>query len=88
MQPQTQVHLRIRLEQLQPENRATFLALEAEHRRCYTPLGRSASPEGALSYLRLKNFRDVETHRMHGYMRMRVAQFLSVLRPWKHTVHL
>jgi len=25
---------------------------------------------------------------MHGYLRMRVAQFLSVLRPWKHTVYL
>jgi hypothetical protein len=25
---------------------------------------------------------------MHGYLRMRVAQFLSVLRPWKHTIYL
>ena len=41
-----------------------------------------------LSYLRYRNFQDMETHAMHGYMRMRVAQFLSVLRPWKHTVHL
>ena len=54
----------------------------------YTPLGRSASSETDLSYLRYRNFRDMETHRMHGYLRMRVAQFLSVLRPWKHTVYL
>jgi len=54
----------------------------------YTPLGRSASPEDSLSFLRYRNFRDMETHRMHGYLRMRVAQFLSVLRPWKHTVYL
>ena len=76
------------LDQLQPENREAFLALEAEHKRAYTPLGRSASGEGALSYLRLKNFRDMETHRMHGYLRMRIAQFLSVLRPRRHTVYL
>ena len=25
---------------------------------------------------------------MHGYLRMRIAQFLSVLRPWRHTVYL
>ena len=25
---------------------------------------------------------------MHGYLRMRIAQFLSVLRPWKHTIYL
>ena len=54
----------------------------------YTPLGRSASSEASLSYLRYRNFRDMETHRMHGYLRMRVAQFLSVLRPWRHTVYL
>ena len=54
----------------------------------YTPLGRSASPEAHLSYLRYRNFQDMETHAMYGYLRMRVAQFLSVLRPWKHTVHL
>ena len=76
------------LASLQPKNRAAFLAAEAEHRRAFTPLGGSASSEGALSFLRLKNFRDMETHRMHGYLRMRVAQFLSVLRPWRHTVYL
>lgn len=54
----------------------------------YTPLGRSASSEAHLSFLRYRNFRDMETHRMHGYLRMRVAQFLSVLRPWKHTIYL
>ena len=76
------------IDNMLPENRAAFLALEAEHRRAYTPLGHSASAEGALSYLRLKNFRDMETHRMHGFLRMRIAQFLSVLRPWKHAVYL
>ena len=54
----------------------------------YTPIGRSASSEANLSFLRYRNFRDMETHRMHGYLRMRVAQFLSVLRPWKHTIFL
>ena len=54
----------------------------------YTPLGRSASSESSLSFLKYRNFRDMQTHRMHGYLRMRVAQFLSVLRPWKHTVFL
>jgi len=54
----------------------------------YTPLGRSASSEAHLSYLRYKNFQDMETHGMQGYLRMRVAQFLSVLRPWKHTIYL
>eukprot|EP00316_Scyphosphaera_apsteinii_P000766 CAMPEP_0119344526 /NCGR_PEP_ID=MMETSP1333-20130426/106990_1 /TAXON_ID=418940 /ORGANISM="Scyphosphaera apsteinii, Strain RCC1455" /LENGTH=561 /DNA_ID=CAMNT_0007356965 /DNA_START=32 /DNA_END=1717 /DNA_ORIENTATION=- len=54
----------------------------------YTPLGRSASSEAQLSFLRYRNFRDMETHRMHGYLRMRIAQFLSVLRPQKHTVYL
>jgi broad specificity phosphatase PhoE len=54
----------------------------------YTPLGRSASSEAHLSFMRYRNFRDMETHCMHGYLRMRVAQFLSVLRPWKHTIYL
>ena len=76
------------LDNLQPESRTAFIAAEAEHRRAYTPLGRSASTEGALSFLRLKNFRDMETNRMHGYMRMRISQFLSVLRPWKHAIYL
>jgi len=54
----------------------------------YTPLGRSASSEAHLSFLRYRNFRDMETHRMHGYLRMRIAQFLSVLRPFKHVIYL
>ena len=54
----------------------------------YTPLGRAASPESSLSFLKYKNFRDMETHKMHGYLRMRIAQFLSVLRPWRHTIYL
>lgn len=44
---------RQQLEQLLPENRATFLDIEAVHRREYVPLGRSASGEARLSYLRL-----------------------------------
>ena len=62
------------------------------HRRrfacSFTPLGHTASSESHLSFLRYRNFRDMETHRMHGYLRMRIAQFLSVLRPWKHTIYL
>lgn len=80
--------LRQHMASLQPESRESFKALEAAAARSYTPLGGSASAEDELSYLRLINFRDMYTHRMHGYLRMRVAQFLSVLRPWKHTIYL
>jgi hypothetical protein len=73
---------------LQPASRPVFKELHALHARAYTPLSRSASPEARLSYLRLLNFRDIETHRMHGFLRMRIAQFLSVLRPSRHTVYL
>jgi len=71
-----------------PAVKAKLEALREWYECSYTPLGRSASSEGHLSFLRYRNYRDMETHRMHGYLRMRVAQFLSVLRPWKHTVYL
>jgi len=71
-----------------PEERKKLEELREWFECSYIPLGRSASAEAHLSYLRYKNFRDMETHGMHGYLRMRVAQFLSVLRPWKHTVYL
>jgi len=71
-----------------PAEREKLEALRDWFECSYTPLGRSASLEGHISYLRYRNFRDMETHGMHGYMRMRVAQFLSVLRPWKHTIYL
>jgi len=71
-----------------PAESAKLEALREYFECSFTPLGRSASSESALSFLRYRNFRDMETHRMHGYLRMRVAQFLSVLRPWKHTIYL
>jgi len=71
-----------------PAEREKLEALREWYECSYTPLGRSASSEGHLSFLRYRNFRDMETHNMSGYLRMRVAQFLSVLRPWKHTIYL
>jgi len=71
-----------------PAERAKLKALHGWFQCSYTPLGRSASAETHISYLRYRNYRDMETHGMHGYLRMRVAQFLSVLRPWKHTIYL
>ena len=71
-----------------PAERERMDSLRTWFECSYTPLGRSASSESHLSFLRYKNFQDMETHSMHGYLRMRVAQFLSVLRPWKHTIYL
>ena len=71
-----------------PAERLKLESLREWFECAYTPIGRSASSENHHSYLRYRNFSDMETHRMHGYLRMRVAQFLSVLRPWKHTVFL
>ena len=71
-----------------PEQKARLEGLREWFECSYTPLGRSASSEAHLSYLRYRNFRDMETHHMHGYLRMRIAQFLSVLRPGKHVIYL
>jgi len=76
------------LDAAQPEDVRRLEALREWFECSYTPLGRSASSEAHISFLRYRNFRDMETHRMHGYLRMRIAQFLSVLRPWKHTIYL
>lgn len=71
-----------------PAERLKLEALRNWYACSFTPLGHTASSESHLSFLRYRNFRDMETHRMHGYLRMRIAQFLSVLRPWKHTIYL
>ena len=64
-----------------PAERLKLEALRNWFACSFTPLGHTASSESHLSFLRYRNFRDMETHRMHGYLRMRIAQFLSVLRP-------
>ena len=44
--------------------------------------------EDDISWLKLLNYRDMTTNRMHGYLRMRVAQFLSTLHPGQHVIYL
>ena len=45
--------------------------------------------EDDLSYIKLINYGDkVVTNRMHGYLRMRIAQFLSVIHPTPHVIYL
>jgi broad specificity phosphatase PhoE len=80
--------LRMHADATGPAERQKLEKLREWFECSYTPLGRSASYEKDISFMRYRNFRDMETHAMHGYLRMRVAQFLSVLRPWKHTVYL
>jgi len=55
--------------------------------RSYVTLQTDGSEE-YISWLKLLNYRDMSTNRMHGYLRMRVAQFLSTLHPGQHTIYL
>ena len=49
---------------LQPAEKRILEAAREWFECAYTPLGRSASSEARLSYLKYRNFRDMETHRM------------------------
>lgn len=56
--------------------------------RIYVSMQEDGS-EDDLSYIKLINYGDkVVTNRMHGYLRMRIAQFLSVIHPTPHVIYL
>jgi len=56
--------------------------------RVYVSLQEDGS-EDDLSYIKLINYGDkVVTNNMHGYLRMRIAQFLTVVHPTPHVIYL
>lgn len=58
------------------------------YQRKYVTLQDDGS-EDDISYIKLINYgQKVVTNRMHGYLRMRIAQFLSVIHPTPHVIYL
>ena len=63
-------------------------AKTAKYNQRYVTLQDDGS-EDDLSYIKLINYGEkVVTNRMNGYLRMRIAQFLSVVHPTRHTIYL
>jgi len=59
-----------------------------QYKRMYVSLQGDGS-EDDLSYMKLINYgQKVVTNRMHGYLRMRIAQFLTVIHPMPHSIYL
>jgi len=73
---------------LPPQALRDFNARVTKYRRMFVTLQEDGS-EDDLSYIKLINYGEkVITNRMHGYLRMRIAQFLTVIHPTPHTIYL
>lgn len=74
--------------ELPPQVYRDFSRRVHAYQRKYVTLQDDGS-EDELSYIKLINYGDkVVTNRMHGYLRMRIAQFLTVIHPSCHTIYL
>jgi len=74
--------------ELPPQVYRDFSRRVHAYQRKYVTLQDDGS-EDELSYIKLINYGDkVVTNRMHGYLRMRIAQFLTVIHPARHTIYL
>jgi len=75
-------------EHLSDETIRTFNTRVQQYQRMYVTMQDDGS-EDDLSYIQLINYgQKVVTNRMHGYLRMRIAQFLTVIHPTPHSIYL
>jgi len=75
-------------EETSPETVKEYLRRIKEYQRMYVTLQDDGS-EDDLSYIKLINYgQKVVTNRMHGYLRMRIAQFLTTIHTTPHVIYL